>query len=1199
VPSLFVREAYADVLPMVAGQNGCFGQIALTNLFVRPRQTSILAQWTFFAIRVSRTTSKVTTCIGQTDSGLKCGELQRANVALWSNVMNYGAIVIGNDPTKAYDCRLKGSFRDVRLYIEAPQGTDIVTQAFSVPIFACAPLCKACTGSSCTECIAGYFLDGDNCLECSSNCLKCNSTGCLKCSANYFLLDQACGVSCPSGYSQNYTLRQCVWVSNVYIQYKFTQGDVLTDSSKSKFHATLVRKPLTPATQRGGFFNESPAMINPSSLAAGNSMTVEIWLSPRGSMQTALLFGIVRGSYANVGIGLKLVDNSVSFIFEDMPQLTVKLFNVQSSYPKQWYFVYFSTGVTGTKLLTKLSSYPTPASTVLFDNNYAMYEAITDSFMIGGYKDKEFYTGFMYDFKLYTSTNASSSKRASTTCSVCSLCPRSLTTCIPTCDVTEFIIATGCSLCDGGCPYDEPPACSEPNCLECEEDLCTACNPSFELVDVSCSCPTGTALVGAACETCSANCDECSSTTCIRCASSKYYVDADGLCSPCMQFCEACSAATDCSACSQGYSFIGLACVPPPSAPPEETPKPKEPEAVTLCGSGCLVCENGRCLECPSNYSPSDDACSCKTEYLSVSQECMKCPKGQYFVSESCSPCRSVCAECVSSAICTVCKADLTLTNGDCVSPACSGAACNPCNEACSVCDPTGCLECTSGADAILGVCQCREGLIKESGLCTRLLLLELFASEGVLKVTFPAPPMTLQVDSSMFVVNDDSKVLRVAVQRMEGNQMYIALNSDKITTVYFTLLATLLDSGGLAYSHKVFSIAAVSLPSTAVAETESMQISSQTTTGAVMAGTAFVSLFSGTFSSLVFTVNFLSVMSYIPLININLPPTAEVFLKSSNQSSTLVKALIDLLPLEEIPKPFDRAENYGFVTSLVLLNILGNLSMIVVLVLVYLSLRLLSKIKTFKKYAEKAAALMWSKAGWNYFLTTYVEFLIASAIQLRGLSLQTTLTAMSSMCGVAIFGVLCGVPVFILGLARYYHDEIVSGHPIITQSRWNVLFASFKPNEASFIYYSIFIAQRTIIISVLVLVDNPLIQLILITSIVSVVRYTQKALYVMIVRPQVKKVEFILVAIFDLSELAIVLMTGSTVWLDNDFSLKVLDIGCGVVIFGAQFASLGAACFTLAIKIKAAREAKRKALELKMSKVEEEKSEVNTALEV
>jgi hypothetical protein len=474
--------------------------------------------------------------------------------------------------------------------------------------------------------------------------------------------------------------------------------------------------------------------------------------------------------------------------------------------------------------------------------------------------------------------------------------------------------------------------------------------------------------------------------------------------------------------------------------------------------------------------------------------------------------------------------------------------------------------------------------------------VLELFASEGVLKVTFPEAPKTLHVDKSMFVVTDDSKVLSVTLQRIEGNQIYIALNSGESTTIYFNLLATLLDSGGLAYSHKVFSFEVEPLPTSEV-ETESIQISSQTANGTVMSGTALVSLFSGTISNLVFTVNFLSVMSYIPLINIELPPAAEVFLKSSNQSSTLARTLISFIDTDDFPKPFDRAENYGFVTSVVLLNILGNLVIIAALLLLYLGLLLLSKCKVLKKHTEKATSLMRSKAGWNYFLSTYVEFLIAAAIQLRGLSLRTTFTALSSICGVAIFGFLCGVPVFILGLARYYHDEIVSSHPSITQSRWSILFVNFKPNEASFIYYSVFIAQRTIIISVLVLVDNPLAQLILITCSIAVVTHRQKALYVIFVKPQALKVDLGLVVIFDLSELAIVLMTSLTVWSDNAITLKVLDIGCGVVIFGAQLASFVAAGITLAIKIQAAREARRRALELTTSRVEELKSEDDTAL--
>ena len=47
----------------------------------------------------------------------------------------------------------------------------------------------------CTNCIPGYYLEGDDCLPCSENCLSCsNSTICESCEIGMYLDGEDCEV---------------------------------------------------------------------------------------------------------------------------------------------------------------------------------------------------------------------------------------------------------------------------------------------------------------------------------------------------------------------------------------------------------------------------------------------------------------------------------------------------------------------------------------------------------------------------------------------------------------------------------------------------------------------------------------------------------------------------------------------------------------------------------------------------------------------------------------------------------------------------------------------------------------------------------------------------------------------------------------------------------------------------------------------
>ena len=74
----------------------------------------------------------------------------------------------------------------------------------------CSAHCKKCDSpSKCTDCLSGYPLVNDQCIECPQNCKICSSeTSCTLCAASYLLYDEKCWATCPDATFQKDT-RNC------------------------------------------------------------------------------------------------------------------------------------------------------------------------------------------------------------------------------------------------------------------------------------------------------------------------------------------------------------------------------------------------------------------------------------------------------------------------------------------------------------------------------------------------------------------------------------------------------------------------------------------------------------------------------------------------------------------------------------------------------------------------------------------------------------------------------------------------------------------------------------------------------------------------------------------------------------------------------------------------------------------------------
>lgn len=1177
------RNSYREVYPMIARtkDGACFPTTVLTNQYVKPRQTTIIQKWIYFAISVNNHASLVTVCIGESPPNLDCKVLNdRPEVALWSNTKDPGSIIIGNDPTTAYSCRLRGSYQDVRLYLGAPTDNSYISQAYSDISPVCPPSCSSCLNEICTTCVQGYYLSDLTCQPCDTFCLDCTSTACTYCKAGYFLLG-VCLDSCPAGYYPDLPKRKCTWQANVYVYYTFLSSTLCRDLSTNRFNANPVTvNRFQPASNRGGYFDNSAIRISRSKvLAISNTMVVELWVSPRGDMKKSNIFSIYDMEYSSLEIGLVLDKNEMKLVVKDKTLIRRDYTQIQTTYPKQWSFVYFTMKKSRSGEAVLYTTY-SGAKLANFSYGSEVYRSDLENFVIGGIPNS-YYKGFIYSFKLFTYYVGSSQSQFSMDSNSCVTYPTN-STCIPICDVNEKVTETGCDICNGECSYVEPLECDVLYCAKCSDDQCTECQSPFLLNANSCLCPLGRILANDVCQSCISNCLECDSpSTCQRCAD-MYYLDSSGVCNMCMAFCDICTSSSTCNACSAGYLYKSDKCIEdipsPPAPPPDQNSDESNQETIpTACWENCSVCEKGICTSCSFNYDLTSDACVCKPKY-SAKETCLQCPNGEYSNENGdCAQCNSLCAVCTSYLTCSACKSSYQLVDGQCRAVSCESTdSCTFCPPTCSACNPSACLQCINGSELIGSNCTCIKGFELDSNICARQLDLTLFPSEAVLEVSFPNPPNVLEINSSMFSLAQKSQNLSFIIQSViNRSSVYLAIHTsdNTISSVTFQLAQEVFDANGIPYSRTKKYLQVESKKSSTLSYDSTTQANSQTTTSAVLAGTTLISLFSGSFFSLMFTVNFLSMLSYIPLLNLEIPVVATTFLKSSNSSSWLSVWVVGLIQGKDYNRrPFRRAYEYGFETSMMLANMLGNLFMVVAMGLVLIILRLLRNCKAIEAKCDKLSNTLRTTGCWNLFISTFIEFFIASAIQMRDLTTETGFSACSSVVGVAVFVFLCSIPIFIFSYARYYGARIMAKSRRFTESSIAIIYIKFHPRELCYIYNSIFIGQRIAIISILVLVDNPTVQVYTILFLIATVLTRQKCLYIVIVRPHVKKAELILTSIFDLTELSIITMVCFSRYIEDDWFDQVFDIGCGSVIFGAQIASFMTTCFNLYEKIKESR---------------------------
>lgn len=310
----------------------------------------------------------------------------------------------------------------------------------------------------------------------------------------------------------------------------------------------------------------------------------------------------------------------------------------------------------------------------------------------------------------------------------CVQCPEG---CV-SCNATQCIACSpGWDLKNGSCHAD--------NCIKVVGIKCEECKPGYYVsaADECMRCPAlCTACNGTACTMCVAvaelsagkcilpHCNTASGSLCTACDSG-YYINAAGLCSACTANCQQCSSSTSCDICVAKYYAVGTLCMPLHctrlmGGSCAECMAGFYLDLATntcnLCQATCTTCANEAtsCTSCSAPYTLVGSTCSilnCKTSNGTL---CGECALGYFLTNNgtACLPCDAACSSCVGFASnCTACHSKYTLSGSLCVLPNCetmTGTACNKCRTnyyadsdgaSCRRCAAT-CMTCAGAAGA-------------------------------------------------------------------------------------------------------------------------------------------------------------------------------------------------------------------------------------------------------------------------------------------------------------------------------------------------------------------------------------------------------------------------------------------------------------------------------------------------------------------
>ena len=598
-----------------------------------------------------------------------------------------------------------------------------------------------------------------------------------------------------------------------------------------------------------------------------------------------------------------------------------------------------------------------------------------------------------------------------------------------TCTAAHATVSgTGCN-CSSGY-YGSHPLHSAGSCVGCSAE-CVGCDSSSgncqacvaanaSPAGTVCACNggySGTAPLSSAgsCSPCSSDCSACEAAGCVTCLDPNAVPSASGcvcragyygtpplvthFCRQCFEDCLTCSGPLLCEACKDSEAapslVQGCECV---------NGYYQNNTQCLQCAGTCKTCTNSTaCTSCKYQGANLDVVgnCTCP-EFSVVSGEECGCIGGYYQTGNSnggyvCEQCVFPCSKCVSEDICVDCQGLLVVsgTEGRCNS--CEEGyyfvnyECFVCQGLCSTCrSAEECIECVEHADGP-PVCLCDEGYYQSGSSCQRRYFIanmtvlanntvQLLFNES-LASGLSLSDFTITIPQVIFIPNlyNSSDSLYVVTLQFSTS---VADN----TQISINFTQSLISTNGSAFQN--YELIGY-LHEYAVPYTNANLQSVSNATATVVASIVSTAVFSGLISNpsnLWTLLNTLQIISYIPLSSIPLPPNLQTFFQGTSGLNIVTNPMFLVITSKNTGQPYLEASQYGFTTSLFVLNAgvyITNLLCFLVLIPMFY---LLSKIRI-AAVAMKAAKILDNYRYCfflRYWIQGYLDLGVFAIVQLK-----------------------------------------------------------------------------------------------------------------------------------------------------------------------------------------------------------------------
>lgn len=653
-------------------------------------------------------------------------------------------------------------------------------------------------------------------------------------------------------------------------------------------------------------------------------------------------------------------------------------------------------------------------------------------------------------------TNARYCKPCSSLCLTCTSTAEQCTSCRSTavltasqtckCPTGYSIDPTNCTPCDSKCA----------SCLSPDPTQCLSCLPSFKLAGTSpaacvCSNELYFDAAGLACKSCDRTCAACMSaaaSSCISCfagAGLKAAAPSVCICLPpyekkldsskclnCHRTCQTCLDETSqsCSSC-QSNAVLALGAVGPCQCSVGFYPSP-DASSCRACSVTCFTCsgpEDYQCLSCKANAGLMDSRCVCSASYYGSPHagNCVPCPS-------ICNPCIGLQAICVT----TIPTPSLSILDNNSLQLGFDIPLRNNLTEA----DIR--VEVRSNAKDLSSVLWSVDTLVPFLTFRVDLKIGSLLPGNiAVVSVYFPNP------DSIISLTGMPINVVPLQVQ---------------LTNVFNLSIATIqLDTNSQA-----------------------AQIAHYTSQAA-LASSLVSSVLTGNFGGLWSLVNQLQMLTYIPMMNIELPVNLAEMLAAINVKDIFSNPFSYLsMPKNDtgcvdLPTFADR---YGIDTPVFLDNAGIAFTAVFSCLTAFIPLYIFSKLrlKWVTNYCQrKLPSFKWG-VFIRYWLQACMDLGLFALLQVTTMSLCLDYPAYVASIAAAVIVLplsACGPVVLLVFAIRNKEKFTMHGDPSFN-SHWGALFMELKPSPSFAIscFYLLFLMHRSLLaLCIVFLQDFPMLQ--------------------------------------------------------------------------------------------------------------------------